>query len=69
VKVLQKIKRLKTKKKLKLLLGFVNFLCNFILLYTCIMGLLEKLNKMKKIPKDILESQVLEVFKSLKEFC
>jgi hypothetical protein len=30
-------------------------------------GLLERLRKIKKIPKDIWESQVLRVFKSLKE--
>jgi hypothetical protein len=53
VKVLQEMKRPKIKKKFKSLLGFVNFLRNFILLYACIMGLLERLRKMKKIPEDI----------------
>jgi hypothetical protein len=53
VKVLQEMNRLKTKKKLKLLLGFVNLLCNFILLYACIVGPLERLKKIKKILEDI----------------
>jgi hypothetical protein len=61
------MKSLKIRKKLELLLGFVNFLCDFILLYACIVGLLERLRKMKKIPKDIWENQDLRVFKSLKK--
>jgi hypothetical protein len=49
VKSIQRIQRLKSGKQMELFLGLLNFLRNYILIYSDLVGLLERLLKWKRI--------------------
>jgi hypothetical protein len=60
VNVFQNMKRPKTGPQMESAMGFVNFVRDFIPLYSCIVGPLEKLRKLKKISNEDWKSKGAE---------
>ena len=68
VTAFKEMKRPDTEKEVQSLLGFANFLRNYILLYLCVFGPIEKLRNRRKISDEEWESSgAKDVFEAAKE--